>query len=75
MTSVIKIDIIIKQDGGWLISFVFNILETKYVTKKLTTDVTITSKVFINNPIKNILPFSFKTQFVSFRGSWASVIR
>ena len=53
--DVIKIDLIIKQDGGWLISFVSNISETKYVTKKLAMDVTITRKVFINNPIKKYI--------------------
>ena len=27
------------QDGGWLVSLSFNISETKYVIKKLTTDI------------------------------------
>ena len=33
----------------------FNISETKSVTKKLTMDVTNTSKLFINNPIKKYI--------------------
>ena len=44
-------DLIIKQDGGWLISFVLQklrISETKYATK-------ITSKLFINNPTKKYI--------------------
>lgn len=41
----------------------FNISETKYVTKKLTMDVTISSKVICEQVDKNILPFSFKQIF------------
>ena len=37
----------------------FNISETKYVTEKLTTDVTITSTFLINNPVKKYIAIFF----------------
>ena len=40
--DVIKTDLIIKQDGGRLVSFVLNISEIKHATKHSTTDITIT---------------------------------
>ena len=37
----------------------FNISETRHATKNLTTDITITSKVFIDKPKRNILSYPF----------------
>ena len=42
---------------GWC-HLLFNISETQYVSKKLTTVVTITSKVFINKGIKKYIAIS-----------------
>ena len=40
--------------------------KTKHVIKKSTTDVTVTLKVFINKPIRNILLFAFNWSAYSF---------
>ena len=36
------------QDDEWLVSLSFNISKIKHVIKKLTTDITLTSKVLID---------------------------
>ena len=38
----------------------FNILETRHVTKNLTTDITIALKILIEKPKRNALPYPFK---------------
>lgn len=56
--DVIKIVLIIKQDNGWLVSFVLQCSETKHLTKDLTTDITITLKVLIDKEKMYCFPFN-----------------
>ena len=47
----------------WLVLFAFNISESRSVAKKITTDFTMTSKLFINKPIrKYIAIFLYKSR-------------
>ena len=61
-SAQVVIDLIIIQDGAWLMPSGLHLQLSKYVTKILRTDVTITSKVFINKPIKimNFFPLMAK---------------
>ena len=53
--DVIKINLIIKQNGGWLTSLLFNISETKHATKISTTDFVVISIALSNKPIKKYI--------------------
>ena len=50
-----KIDLIIEQGGGRLVSLALNISETKHATKNLTDDIIVTLKVLIVPKKKHIL--------------------
>ena len=62
-------DLIIKKNKiahGWCQSL-FDISEIKHVTKNLTTDITITSKVFMNKPKEKYTVISLLTRALIFR--------
>ena len=44
------------QDGGWLLSFLFNISKTKHVTENLAADNIVTLKILIDKPKKKCRP-------------------
>ena len=48
LVTSLKIDLIIKQDGGWLGLFVLQYFRNKHVVKNLT-DITITLNALIDN--------------------------
>ena len=57
--DVIEINLIIKQDGGRLVSIVLQYFKNKACYKKLTMQITIA------NLKGNILPYPFNCSFVS----------
>ena len=50
--------LIINQDGGWQVTFVFEILKAKEATRNLTNNILISSKVVMDQPEKKYIAIS-----------------